>query len=148
MKDKDIDFVARHYRKGAFSAEKALHRMGFTLRKRWKPFRIAVAVVSIATVTAVASVIIHNEYASREATPEIVVQPAMKEDLKAVRGIDFDNAPLPVVIEEIKAVYGVEVTDLPEDASTYHITLHYEGNVGDLLDTVNEILDTKLKIKE
>ncbi|MDE5791496.1 MAG: hypothetical protein K2H96_09760 [Muribaculaceae bacterium] len=148
MKDNDIDFVAKHYCKGAFSTEKALHRMGFVIRDRWKAFRIAVAVVSIVAVTAVASIVIHNEYVSKENAQEIIVKPAREIDLKAVRSIDFENAPLPVVIEEIKTVYGVEVAGLPEEAEAYHLTLHYEGNAVDLVETINEILDTKLTVKE
>lgn len=148
MKDRNIDFVAKHYRKGAFSAERALHRMGFSVRNRWRGLRVAAAVTSIIAVTAVASIIIHNEYSAKETAPTVIEQPVVKEDLKAVRSIDFDNAPLPVVIDEIKDVYGVEVSGLPDDASDYHLTLHYEGNVEDLVNTINEILDTKLTIKQ
>ena len=148
MKERNIDFVAKHYRQGAFSAEKGLHRMGFNIKSRWRGFRIAAAVVSIVAVTAVASIIIHNEYASEGAVKEVMEQATVKPDLKTVRSIDFDNAPLTTVTDEIKEVYGVEVSGLPDNASTYHLTLHYEGNARDLVDTINEILATKLTIKE
>ena len=147
MEERNINFVAKHYRKGAFSAEKALHRMGFIMPNRRYPLRIAVVVSCIVAITAVASIFIHNEYASREEAPVIIEQPAVKGDLKAVRSIDFDNAPLTDVIEEVKVVYGVEIEGLPEDASSYHLTLHYEGNAVDLVETINEILDTNLRVK-
>ena len=149
MEDKNVDFVAKHYRKGAFSAEKALHRMGFAVRNRWKPLRIAASVAAVVAVTAVASVIIHNEYAAKEQPSDIVIErPAASGDVKIVRSIDFDDVPLPVVVEEIRKVYGVEVTGLPEEAGSYRLTLHYEGNVKDLIATINEILDTKLSVIE
>ena len=65
-----------------------------------------------------------------------------------VRAIDFENAPLPKVVERIREVYGVEVTGLPENPEEYVLSLHYEGNVNTLLESINEILDTKLKVKK
>lgn len=149
MKEKSLEFVVRHYRKGAFSADKAWHRMGFAIRKRWNPFKVAAVVASVIAVTAVASVIIHNEYAAKENPSEIVVEQTLgKKDVEAVKSIDFDNAPLLTVVEEIENVYGVEVEGLPEDSATLHLTLHYEGNVKELLSAINDLLGTKLTVKE
>lgn len=148
---KNIDFVAKHYRKGAFSSEKGLHRIGFGPARRWKPYRIAAAVVTFVALTATASFFIYNEYSSEEVITEKVQTAETTEsgvDLKTERVIDFDNAPLTVVVDEIKRVYGVEVTGLPENASEYRLTLRYEGNVVDLLNTINEILDLSLRPKK
>ncbi|MDE6297336.1 MAG: hypothetical protein K2L89_05765 [Muribaculaceae bacterium] len=148
MEDNNIDFVAKHYRKDAFSSEKALPRMGFAINRRWRHFRIAAVVVSIVTVTAVASIIIHNEYTSEKEVIEVLEQPVVKGDLTAVKVIDFDNASLPVVIEEIKKIYGVEVIGVPDNAESYHLSLHYEGNVTDLVETINEILELHLTLEQ
>ena len=70
------------------------------------------------------------------------------EDTKTiVRIIDFDDAPLSAVIEEINHVYGVEVTDMPADAAETRLTLHYEGDVVGLIETINETTGTELRLK-
>ena len=61
--------------------------------------------------------------------------------------IDFEYAALPEVVKQIEKVYGVEIINMPEDADSYHLTLHYEGDASDLINTINEILGTNLKIK-
>lgn len=66
----------------------------------------------------------------------------------AVRAIDFENTPLPTVISEIREVYGVELTGIPDNAVDYRLSLHYEGSAEDLIATINEILDTKMAVKE
>lgn len=49
-------------------------------------------------------------------------------------------------MERIKEVYGVEVSGLPENPEKYVLSLHYEGNVNALLESINEILGTNLKV--
>lgn len=67
---------------------------------------------------------------------------------QVVRAIDFDNASLTDVIAKINEVYGISVTNLPANADSYRLSLHYEGNVVELVETINDILDTELTIKE
>ncbi len=150
MEEKNINFVAKYYQKGAFSTETALHKMGFRIKKKWSRFRIAAIIAGVVAFTAVASIIIRNEYAAQQPSESVMPVEEVKatHDITAVRAIDFDDAPLPVVVGEIKKVYGVEIDGLPEDAASLHLTLHYEGNVTDLVETINEILGTHLIIKE
>lgn len=111
--------------------------------------RVAAAAVAIVAVTAVASLIIRNEYLQPEAPVETVVVASPREEpLNAVKSIDFDNATLLTVVKEIESVYGVKVEGMPDDSARYRLTLHYEGNVRDLIDTINDILSTKLTVKE
>ena len=68
--------------------------------------------------------------------------------METVRVVDFENAPLPVVVERIREVYGVEVSGLPQDADDYVLSLHYEGTPVDLVDTINDILGTEMTVEE
>ena len=52
------------------------------------------------------------------------------------------------MVDKIEEVYGVEVTGLPENAEEYRLSLHYEGNPVELVETINDILDIKMAIKE
>lgn len=149
MKDnKEIDFIAKHYRKGRFDADKALRRIKPVRRFRWTAARTVAASALIAVVGATAAIIYNTGYfttssESIEQTQSVIVAPET-----IVRVIDFENAPLPVVVEKIKEVYGVEVIGLPANAKAYKLSLHYEGTAIDLLDTINDILDTDMQISD
>ena len=67
--------------------------------------------------------------------------------MEPVKVVDFENAPLPVVVERIREVYGVEVDGLPENADDYVLSLHYEGTPVDLVDTINDLLSTEMTVK-
>lgn len=145
MKDDNIDFVARHYRRGAFSAKAGWRRLG--IRPVYSIYKkIAAAVAVTVVLSATAAFVYHNYAVDRRNVPADVAEPVQPQYV--VRAIDFDDAPLPVVVAEIKKVYGVEVGNMPEDAESYRLSLHYEGNAVDLVATINELLDTNMTIAE
>ena len=82
------------------------------------------------------------------AEPAVITANKPVAPTEVVKVIDFENTALPVVISKIKEVYGVEVINVPENAETYYLSLHYEGNAVDLVLTINEILDTEMRVKE
>lgn len=98
--------------------------------------------------SATATVIVHRYSVKDTAETEIVAAEQEQSPTNVVRAIDFDNAPLTTVVEEIKTVYGVDVANLPPDAGSLYLTLHYEGNAVDLVGQINEILDTSLEIMQ
>lgn len=149
MKDnKDIDYIAKHYQAGHFAVEPALRRIRPEALRRWTPMRIAAALVAAIVLSATAAVLVHNDFFI-DSTPDAVQEPAETVAAEAVvRVIDFEEAPLPVVVEKIKDVYGVEVTGLPENAEDYILSLHYEGSATDLLETINDILETDMTVKK
>ncbi len=143
MKEEDLSFVARHYRKGSFSTDTGWRRLGLINPFRWKRLRIAAAVAATIILSATATYI-YNEYniePSSEPVQSVLTTPELIE-----RTIDFEDAPLTAVIAEIKKVYGIEVDNLPDDPDTYRLSLHYEGNLLELIDEINDILGTELKI--
>lgn len=145
---KDIKYIARHYRKGLFATEPALRRIKPTTTRWWTRTRIAAACVAAVVLTATAAVFIHTGYFSH-IDPDIqeIAQPAIPA-AEIVRIIDFEEATLSEVVEKIRVVYGVEVTDLPINPDQYTLSLHYEGSAIDLVDTINDILDTDMKVLE
>lgn len=144
----NIDYIARRYRHGCFDTEKALRQIKspssfFNIRK-W----VAAACIAFVILGAGAFVLVRNGLLFERATPEVQSQGLPTETLTVVKVIDFDDAALTDVVVSIKEVYGVEVGNLPDNASSLRLSLHYTGNVADLIETINEILGTELKIKE
>lgn len=153
MDDKDIKFVTRHWRKGAFSTDKAWNRLGIgrvSTRSgfRWTKSRIAAAVAAVVVLGATAAIVIRQSAYAPAPEIETAQESSFETRVAAVKVIEFDNAPLSDVADEIRKVYGIEVTGLPEDADSIRLSLRYEGNVRGLVESINEILDTNLKIKE
>lgn len=146
MKEKEIDFIARKYKKGLFSADKGWKRLNIAPVRNWKQMRIAAAVAGAIVLSATAAVLYHNIYPSETAVVKENKTMVVSKD--AIKVIDFENTPLPTVIEKIKEVYGAEVTNIPENAEEYNLSLHYEGTASDLIATINEILNTDMEVKK
>lgn len=146
--NKEIDFIAKYYKEGLFNTDKTLRRIKPALRKVWSWPRIAAAASIIFVLGAAAALLIRNTYYSKQ-TEEIEKTSAPKIPLESIsKVIDFDDTPLPIVIERINSVYDVDVINIPVEANEYRLSLHYEGNVLDLLETINEILGTDLEIEK
>lgn len=145
--DEEIDFIARHYRRGAFASGRALERIMPGRMSRLRTVRIAAAAaLLIAAGTAAALLITHSSSTDRAA--ETVPQDAPTAVADDIKVIDFESTPLTVVAEKIREVYGVSVRNLPDDAGDITLSLHYEGSAADLVDTINEILSTQMTIEE
>lgn len=145
--DEEIDFIARHYRRGAFASRSALERIMSGRMSRLRTVRIAAAAaLLIAAGTAAALLITHSSSTDRAA--ETVPQDAPTAVADDIKVIDFESTPLTVVADKIREVYGVSVRNLPDDAGDITLSLHYEGSAADLVDTINEILSTQMTIEE
>ncbi len=146
--NRDIKFIASHYRNGMFKVEPALRRIRHHSTRWWTRSRIAAACIGATILTASAAFFIHHNYFSTSPAEMEQVAPASIPSAEIVRAIDFEDAPLPVVVAKIKEVYGVDVINLPVDADNYSLSLHYEGTALDLIETINDILDTEMTIQE
>ncbi len=148
--DKDIRFIAKHFRKGLFNTEATLKRVKSSSLSTRHPFmsrmKVAAVVGAVVVLGATASIILRNHFTPSE--NEIVEKTLVIETTpeKIDRVIDFEDTPLPIVVTRIREVYGVEITGLPDDAEEYTLSLHYEGNAEDLIQTINDTLDTKIRI--
>lgn len=149
MDDKNIDYIARHYQKDLFSSEKALKKLGIRNSSNWRRYGIAASVTAIILLTATAT--IFYKHKGKDIEPQEPQQIAVTNTispLTQVKTIDFDNAPLTIVIERIEEVYGVRVVNTPEQSLEYTLSLHFEGNPTDLIDAINEILGTHMRVEQ
>ena len=146
--EREIGFIARHYRQGLFNTEKALRKIRPTIKKIWSWQRIAAASCILIVVGATAALLIRNSFNSERPVEieKTITPPLPAKSISKV--IDFEGAPLSVVIDQISVVYDVEITNMPADAEEYRLTLHYEGNANDLIETINDILGTNLEIEK
>ena len=147
MDEKEIKFIAERYRSGRFSADKGWKRLGIRPVSIWRKYRVAAAVAAAVVITASAVVIYEVNTVPTATQPEQVDTPTVVKD-NAIKVIDFENASLATVVERIKEVYGVDVVGLPESPEDYALSLHYEGTATDLVETINEILGTNLKVEQ
>ena len=59
MQNKEIDFIARHYRKGRFDTAVAWSRLGIGATARSRRLRIAAAIAGLVILSASAGFLIH-----------------------------------------------------------------------------------------
>ena len=131
-----------------FKVEPALRRIKGTKAVWWTRARIAAACTIAAILTATAAVLVHNGYFS---VSNQAIQDTEQTSVQAthvVRVIDFEEAPLTDVVAKIREIYGVEVIGLPDDPDQYILSLHYEGSALDLVEAINDILDTDMTVIE
>lgn len=144
---KNIDFVVKHYKKGLFSIEPALYRIKGFKKKIWTLPKVAAISSLIIAIGATAAILITHSLNQKEIGTQVPViekiSPAFVSHI-----IDFDDAPLLAVVEQINLIYSVEIENIPENAEEIYVSLHYEGTALDLIETLNEILGTNMKIKE
>lgn len=145
---KSLGFVAENYDDESFSAKKAWRRI--SLRKReWRIRRIAAASAAAIVIFASSAFIYRyvktsgGDAGAVEKTETIEKAPSLKTVSKR---IEFNDAPVSVVVREIERVYGVKVINVPD--SGLRLTLSYEGTAEDLVNTINELEGTDLKISE
>lgn len=145
--EEEISYIAKRYLKGKFSVEKSWRRLQIGPSAKIRRLRVAAAVASVIALSATGAII----YQQSTSHPAKEVQhPATRvvPPMEAVKVIDFEDAALPEVVSRIKEVYGVEISNLPENEGEYRLSLHYEGNVSDLVDAINDILGTQMVVKE
>lgn len=147
--DKNIKFVATHYRHGAFDKRRAWMGLGVFGARKYPFLRIAGAAAIAIAITATATVLIRNEFFATDSETRIVeaVESPVVE-APAVKPVDFDNAPLPIVIDIVCELYDVRITNIPDNAADYRLTIHYVGTANDLVATINELLGLELEVEE
>lgn len=147
-KEKQIEFVSKHYRRDAFKTDTGWKKLGIAPVLWWKRrLRTVAAVAAVVVVSATAAILYQVNMADKttqQLTPGIETVNVMAE----VRVIDFENTPLPEVVAKIESVYNVKVNNLPGFPGQYNLSLHYEGTPGDLINVINEILGTEMSVTE
>lgn len=148
MENKEVDFIARRYKKGRFSPDAGWRRLGIAPVSIWKRYRVAAAVAATVILSATAT-ILYREYRLEDVPQQTMpVKTQTISPLAEVKVIDFENAPLPEVVKIIESVYGVKVEGVPASPEEYELSLHYEGTPTDLISVINEILGTQMTVAE
>lgn len=146
MKNKEVDFIARRYKKGRFSPDAGWQRMGIAPISIWRRYRVAAAVAATVILSATATVL-YREYRMddepKQAAPVVTVNP-----LEVVKVIDFEETPLPEVIKKIESIYNVKIDNIPDNPEDYELSLHYEGTPAVLISVINDILETQMTVAE
>lgn len=146
MEKKDIDYIARHYRSGRFNAGAGWRKLGLASFSLRKIYRSVAAIATVVVISSAAALIYHNyhtDYVPLQKTEVSSISP-----MEEVKVIDFENAALDEVVRKIEDVYNVEVTNLPARSEDYELSLHYEGNPKDLIEVINDILNTQMAVVE
>lgn len=146
MKNKEVDFIARRYKKGRFSPDAGWRCLGIAPISIWRRYRVAVAVAATVILSATAA-IVYKEYRMDE-IPQQTAPVNITNPLAEVKVIDFENAPLPDVIKKIETVYNVKVNGIPASPEEYELSLHYEGTPTDLISVINDIIGTEMTVTE
>ena len=148
MKNKEVDFIARRYKKGRFSPDAGWNRLGIAPVSKWRRYRVAAAVAATVILSATAT-ILYREYHMEDVPQQTMpVKTQTISPLAEVKVIDFENAPLPEVVKKIESVYDVKVDGVPASPEGYVLSLHYEGTPTDLISVINDILGTEMTVTE
>lgn len=140
--DDNLKFVARYYRRGAFDVSRGLWRLGLR-RAVWSGRRVA-AGMAAAAVLAASALLYRASTPDVPQTPLHEQAPATPVVHKSCR-MEFADMPVRDVAAEIEKAYGVHVQNLP--AQDYRLTLSYEGTAEDLVETINELLGTDMRVE-
>lgn len=145
--EEDLHFVVNHFKKGTLLPSNGWRK--FKLKHRLSNYKRYIAAASITAVVLAASASLyylssHNVNSQREEQITEVI-PTVASPMEATTAkIEFKNAPLTDVVAEIERIYGVKITNLPEERIM--VTISYEGTALDVVETINDLFDTNLKI--
>lgn len=147
--DEDSGFIARHFKEDAY---RPVYSFGisdsFKNRRRRVSRWVAASVAAIA-LTATAVVMSYQLRTDNNAIePAVVSLPGAAEVDRSdeIIRLEFNDAPLSEVDDGVEDAYGVTLTNVPE--GDLRLTLSYEGNAKDFIETVNELLGTDIRIEK
>lgn len=141
-----INFVSRHFKEGALLPQSGWKKFRMTHQISYKR-NIAAACVAAAVLAASASIFYFSTTTGHSDSKETVAQVNIQEEksieVKTAK-IEFKNTPLKEVVAEIERVYQVRIENVPQEEIL--ITISYEGTASDVVETINELFNTKLNI--
>lgn len=148
--DEALRMVVSHYRSDAFKARRNpefLERRNTFAAFMHRRAGVAAAVFAGVVLTAAAAwwIVSPGPQVPVSATDEVVEEThAYTRDTRLI--LEFDDAPLEEVVTAIEQSYNVRLTNVPEDAP--RLTLRFEGDADELVEVINQLLDTKISISD
>lgn len=146
--EESLRFVVSHYSDDAFSARRGWERLGIQRESWWRRHAVAASVGAVVLAASAAITLWHMNDAQAPSAPAVeTVAPSAPASVSATesRRIEFSDASLPEVVAAIEHVYGVKVSGHTD--SSERLTLSYEGSATGLVDAINELLGTDLRIE-
>lgn len=148
-KDKELDFVLRHYEENRFSPDEAMNRIGARRPAQRITLRRIAAVAASLLCLAVMATVVSWQLGVWDSTEQVVEErPSMNTevtvvtDSKAAPNFHFDDTPLPEVLDEIGQYYGVK---LQASDTTRHLTGDFSGEqLDDIVQTIEEVLGVNI----
>ncbi|MDE7346739.1 MAG: DUF4974 domain-containing protein [Muribaculaceae bacterium] len=143
--EESIRFVARNFRNGALLPYSGWKR--FRQTHRISTYRSKISAASIVAVVLAASASLYYSYTTNKDTQEPVsIQISESQDIEKEKTekIYFKDTPLKDVVVEIERVYDISIINVPQEEM--RITISYEGTASDLIETINDLMNTSLKI--
>lgn len=147
--ERSLRFVAEHYRQDSFDARRDWLALGLG-RTSWLRRNIAAASIwgiAIAACAGIATwLLVPSDTPEPNASPTHVVPATATvapEDVN--HRIEFTDATLEEVAAAVNKTYGVTLVNLPDTAQ--RLTLSYEGTATDLVETINALLGSAIRIE-
>lgn len=133
-------FVIRHYRFGAFRPV-----LRFVPTTIWRTRRIVAAAMVAFVLTAGACTLWF--VSSDRRTENVVESIENHSQINEIKILEFNDAPLDVVIDAVEHNYGVRVSGYEPDENI-RLTIRFEGTADELIEAINTIEGTHLSIHE
>lgn len=142
----NIKFVATYWRPNAFSVKKGLVAIGIKKNINvWRRVAVITIVVSILSASAAIYFALQKSQ-QNQSLQQIEKTIERKHPLEKSKRIEFYDTPLSVVVPKIEEIYNIKIENLPDEE--YRLSLSYEGNASDLVNTINELLGIELIISK
>ena len=145
--DKSSEFVVHHFKDGTLLPNEGWHRFKATHQiSSFKRYVAAASVVSIVLAASASLYYYYDSNSSSETQNEYVVpiEETKQSTENKIEKIEFHNASIKDVVAEIEHVYDVRISNIPEEE--IRVTISYEGTAQDVVETINELLNTNLVI--
>ena len=145
--DKRSEFVVHHFKDGTLLPNEGWHRFKVTHHiSSFKRYAAAACVVSIVLAASASLYYYHDSKSSTETQNECLVptEETKQTTENKIEKIEFHNASIKEVVAEIEQVYDVQISNIPEE--DIRVTISYEGTAQDVVETINELLNTNLVI--
>ena len=144
--EKDLDYVARRYRKDRYDTRKAIARFHetnkVTTNRRWW-MTAAAAAASVALVFAAGYGIHTWVRGAQEPVP--VEQPAISSQTADTHIFVYDNTPVEQVLAELSAYYGCTLTTEPTDK---RLTATFpDDDIEVIVRTIESALNIKINLE-
>lgn len=147
--ESSLEFVVNHWSKDAFDARRDWRELGLVRLPWWRRHAAAAAICGVVLAACAALgtwvIVSESENISEEQTQPAATPVEVSADPMTVsRRIEFSDASLQEVADAVAKIYGVRLENLPSEAG--RVTLSYEGTAPDLVETLNFMLGSSIRI--